>query len=210
MLVNYKSLHHKSRASAPDLAAIIEELYVNISSCYPSEDSDDAETEDEFVKRIIGYLHRNAEATSRSSGPTPKRARKSSRSSRSFEIRGVKFRDVKNADSIEAMKNRWELFVLFGGGSRNRVEASCLVHFNDIYGTCEIHEVCVATPGKGLCKTLITQVRNFIRDGHSGAVREILIYCEKSNPAACRCYASVFAGADIVITSQTTAFKLKL
>lgn len=204
MLVNYKGLHHKSVATAPDLVEVLEELYVNTMSCFPSESSNDAETEDEFVARIIGYLHTDAEprsssrSSSRSSGPAVKRVRNGN-----FQVKGVRFR-AKTVDLIDTLKNRWELFVLLGRSSRSNVEASCLVHFNDVYGICEVHEVCVASPGKGLCKTLLTKVRDFIHDGHSGHVHQIMIYCQKTNPAACKCYSSIFANARVV-TSPSSA-----
>lgn len=54
----------------------------------------------------------------------------------------------------------------------------------------EIDSVCVspAHRGKGACKQLISAVAKFYLD----AKDDVVIVCEPGNPAACRCYASVF------------------
>lgn len=199
-VVNYKGLHQKSVSTAPELSDLLGDLYVNSTICFPGHDEDDMESEEEFVARIVGYLHSDAEprssrssASSRSSGtPSFKRTK------RGFHVRGVEFRTTKR-DHLHVLKNRWELFVLL---DKKGVEASCLVQFDDIYQTCEIHEVCVATPGKGLCKKLLSHVRDSVR----GSVREIRIFCERGNPGACRCYDHVFKGGQIIHTPATTGF----
>jgi hypothetical protein len=207
IFVNYKSRNIQSVSTAPPLEDILEDLYVNSTMCFPTED----ESQDEFTTRIVTYLHADAEphSASRSSraslssrSPRQKRAK---RGSNRFEVSGIKFREAE-VKQVTAMQNRWELFVLLGTGSRIQVHASCLVQFNDVYQTCEIHEVCVATTGQGLCKRLLTQVREYIRAGRSGTVKEVRIFCEKTNLAACKCYAAVFAGAKITSTVPTTGY----
>lgn len=158
-----------------------------------------------YVRRLIGYLHGDSEPMSRSSAsgtPEPKRTK------RGFSVRGVRFR-MRVQDPLEKLQNRWELFVIVDPKKKN-VAASCLVQFNDIYGSCEIHEVCVAVPGKGYCKQLMGAVRKFIASGSSGIVQEIRIFCEQGNVAACKCYGSVFSDAYKVMTDRTCGYILKL
>jgi hypothetical protein len=207
MFVNYKGFQNKSRADAPPLDDLLEELYVNASMCFPAKGSDDAEEElPEYVERIVGYLHREMEVSSRSSSSSTSASPKLKRTKRGLVIHGVRFRS-RSMSHLDTLKSRWELFVLLNG---KHVDASCLVNFNDIYQTCEIHEVCVATSGKGLCKKLMTFVVDHIKSGASGHVREINIYCETNNPAACKCYGTVFQGAFVTRTSQTTAYSLRI
>jgi hypothetical protein len=204
VFVNYKSVNHKSVTSAPDLEELLEDLYVNTTICFPGE-----ETEDEFVARIVGYLHADVEASSRSLGNSS-RSPQAKRTKRGLVVRGVKFRNRSSPWlHLETLKKRWELFVILAE-KHGSVAASCLVHFNDIYKTCEIHEVCVADQGRGLCKRLLTNVRDFILRGHSGDVKEIRIFCEKSNPAAYKCYSSVFPSAQVIASHMTTAFVTRI
>jgi hypothetical protein len=119
-------------------------------------------------------------------------------------VRGVSFQ-TDSQGHVEKLQNRWELFVILDAKKKD-VVASCLVQFNDIYATCEIHEVCVATQGKGYCKQLIGQVRRFIERGGSGTVREMRIFCERGNVAACKCYAGLFADAHVITTQHTLGY----
>lgn len=203
MFVNYKSFFHKSRGDAPPLHDIIEELHVNSTMCFPSgEDSEEDITD--YVERLISYLHADMEVSSRSrsTSSSSSGSPKLKRTKRGIAIQGVRFK-TKTVDRIEKLQNRWELFVLLTG---KRVDASCLVKFNDIYQTCEIHEVSVATPGKGYCKTLLSSVLQHIQTGASGVVREVSIFCDSSNTPACKCYANVFANATVIRTPPTVAY----
>lgn len=173
---------------------------------------DELETETEYISRIVGYLHRDLEEassrssrSSRSSGPKTKLQKKAHK----VTVRDVTFQKKEVDDIIHAMQNRWEMFALLNGPS-NEVHASCLVHFNDIYQVCEIHEVCVATPGKGYCKQLIQNVKDHIAAGKSGIVHTINIFCENGNAPACRCYSSIFQGAHKTRTGNTTGFIYRL
>lgn len=207
IFVNYKDTDRKSVHSAPNLVDILPDLYVNSQMCFGHEDE---ETDDEFVSRIITYLHSDLKERSSSSSssksskssmtsPAPKRMRNQ------VVVRDVVFTQHQS-DDISTLRNRWELFALLGGKNNRNVHASCLVQFNDIYGTCEIHEVCVATTGKGLCKNLLEEVKKHLAAGMSGRVHHVLVYCKKPNVPACRCYASVFQGATVVQTPHTTGY----
>lgn len=202
MFVNYKNFFHKSRDDAPSLDDIMEELHVNSTMCFPvGEDNEDIA---DYVERLIGYLHADMEVSSRSSSSSG--SPKLKRTKRGLTIQGVRFK-TKTVDHLEKLQNRWELFVLLTG---KRVDASCLVKFNDIYQTCEIHEVCVATPGQGYCKILLSSVLQHIQSGASGKLREVSIFCDSANTPACKCYANVFDNAVVVRTPHTVAYTYRL
>lgn len=205
MFVNYKNLHHKSKKDAPDLAHILEDVYINSTMCFPSQ-HEDMESLDDFIVRIMAYLHPDMDHVD-SVSPSPKSSTSPpmKRTKRTIIVHGVKFRSSNGTTlEVDHIPKRWELFVLFD--THRRVDASCLVEFNDIYQTCEIHEVCVATTGKGLCKELITFVRDHIQSGGSGTINRIHIFCKKSNMAACKCYTYVLRNCKQVKTPFTTAF----
>lgn len=202
MFVNYKSIYTKSRPDAPDLRELLEDLHVNSTMCFPSAREDGENDIDDYIERIIGYLHHDLEARGSSSSSSYSSLRTTAkRPKRSISINGVRFR---LKPEFTQTSTRWELFVIVN--DKKKVDASCLVEFNDIYQTCEIHEVCVATPRKGYCKELITRVRDHIAAGSSGPMREIRIYCEKSNPAACACYSRIFENGIKIITPASNAF----
>lgn len=72
--------------------------------------------------------------------------------------------------------------------------ASALVkRFETMYGECEITTVCVnpTLRGKGVCKEFIRSVVAHYLDNPDvyPQMREVKIYCERSNPWACACYA---------------------
>lgn len=207
MFVNYKDFHTKSVQNAPDLEHIINDIYVNTQTCFGSidDDSSNAEMSDSYKRRIIRYLHRNIEpVSSRSSRQGAKRQK------RRNEICGIKCRS-RTSDTTANRRDRWELFtILTHDASRKKwdVHASCLVEFDDIFQSCEIHEVCVATTGRKLCQQLIQKVCDHIKTGASGPIREIRIFCDNTNAAACACYTKSMLGATIIRTHSTTAFVL--
>ena len=198
--VNYKSIQ-------PDLKDILEDLHVNSTMCFPK-DGDDAEDIDDYIKRIVEYLHPDLEPKSSASrGSSRSSGERMKKQKRSITVNGVRFRLKKDSGDVPS-HSRWELFALISG--TKTVEASCLVEFNDVYQTCEIHEVCVATSGKGYCSELITKVRDHIRRGESGKMREIRVYCAKNNPAACACYSKVFRGSLRIQSAAANAFVYSL
>ncbi len=69
--------------------------------------------------------------------------------------------------------------------------ASCLMAYNKLYDTCEIHEVCVNADwrGKGVCGELIKHVFGVLQ---ARKVRQVQIFCHGDNPAACKCYSKLF------------------
>lgn len=200
MFVNYKSIHTKSRPDAPDLIDLLEDLHVNSTMCFTSDD--DENDIDDYIKRIVSYLHSDLEPKSSASGTSSGRQR-TKKQKRSIDINGVRFR-LKRDTNPTSSATRWELFAITSG--TRSVQASCLVEFNDIYQTCEIHEVCVATSGQGYCTKLITAVRDHISRGDSGAMREIRVYCAKNNPAACACYTKIFKGCLRIPSAFANAF----
>lgn len=166
--------------------------------CFPDDAMNSSE---EYVSWLIGLLHDDLEE--RSSSSTSSSQPSAKRMKRSVVVNGVKFK-FKRRNEGESSHTRWELFVILN--AKKQVDASCLVLFNDLYQTCEIHEVCVATTGQGYCKQLIGQVRDHIIRGDSGKMREIRVYCNRSNIAACKCYASVFSKSLRIDRPQTSAF----
>ncbi len=197
VFVNYKNIHDRPSLHVPQLEDLMEELYINTMACF----GDEAMDETDYTVRIVDYLHNDLEHVS-----SPPRKK-------SCKVHHVTFRNehfkVKRCGSLHAMQNRWELFTLLTHDKNNSkfgIGASCLVHFNDIYASCEIHEVCVGTAGKGYCKELLKRVRDHISNGHSGNVAEIRIFCENGNIAACKCYTSVFVKARMVSSVGVTGY----
>lgn len=199
MLLNYKRVDIPSQVPLED---IVEELFINTTTCFGGDDD-----EHDYAERLVEYLHNDLKVSSSpssstsispaSSSRTPKSASPTSPAAkRARRPKSVVFYDqeyvYKKPNPIEALQNRWELFVLF---ANKRVAASCLVHFNDMYRSCEIHEVCVGQAKKGYCKELISQVRDHIAGGLSGKVDEIRIFCHKKNTGAYKCYQNVFVKA---------------
>lgn len=76
------------------------------------------------------------------------------------------------------------------------VVASCLVQLDHVFGSFEIFTVCVSHEqrGKGVCKAFIPQVVHHYLDRRDlyPSSREVRIYCERHNPAACACYGGLF------------------
>lgn len=199
MFINYKGFDKKSHSSAPELEDIIDNLYSNTSACF----AEDNESDEDYVIRLVTFLHKNLKHCPRtrltvSSSPKAKRARNI------VFIKDIPFCD-KKVEPIYQMQNRWELFILYDN-VKHTVCASCLVHFNDVYHTCEIHEVCVATSGKGYCQQILKDVKHHICKGLSGPMADIRIYCERQNIAACKCYARTFATSTVITTDATIGY----
>lgn len=192
VLWNYKNILH-TPLHAPKLEDLIDELFINTVACFGGEDMD----EDDYVTRLVDYLHNDLEHVS---SPVRKKTCKV----QNVTFRGLHFK-VKKCGEVHAMQNRWELFVLMTKDT-HKIAASCLVHFNDIYQSCEIHEVCAGIPGKGYCKELLKKVRSYISNGLSGPMSEIRIFCEGANAAACKCYSNVFPNARLFENSSVTGF----
>lgn len=192
VLWNYKSILNPP-IHAPNLEDLIDELYINTVTCFGDEEMD----ESDYVVRLVDYLHNDLEHMS-----SP--VRKKSCKVQNVTFRGLQFK-VKKCGMLHALQNRWELFVLMTKDT-HKIAASCLVHFNDIYGSCEIHEVCAGIPGKGYCKELLKEVRNHISHGQSGPMSEIRIFCEGANVGACKCYSSVFPKARLFERNMVTGF----
>jgi predicted GNAT superfamily acetyltransferase len=74
------------------------------------------------------------------------------------------------------------------------VLASCVIVFDKLYRTVEVHSVCVASAsrGQGACGRLMQEVIAHIELRRHDRVREIRVFCESGNPAACKCYAKHF------------------
>lgn len=77
---------------------------------------------------------------------------------------------------------------------RDTVLASCILEYNLFFNTCEVHQVCVKPEerGKGFCPILMQSVFLHIEKRHK-ETREVQIYCEVPNMAACKCYAKAFS-----------------
>ena len=99
--------------------------------------------------------------------------------------------------------------VLLQDGGGGRVAASCTLVHREEFGTCEMQDVCVRPElrGQGLCGRLARASLAHLR--RAGGVRELHVFCHRSNAAACRCYAGVF-GAPVHTTPDTTAFVKRL
>lgn len=212
LFVNYKDFHTKSAADAPDLEHIIEDLHINTHMCFGSiEDSDSSKNEslDEYKRRIIRYLHTNLEPLS-SSPSAPRNVATNKRQRRGHHVCGIRCKSRTPSSSHKIERTRWEIFAFVTFNTERKkwnVDASCLVEFDEIFGSCEIHEVCVATPGFKLCQRLIENIRTNLVERQ---VRELRIYCENSNLAACACYARCMKGATVINTPSITAYSLLL
>ena len=114
---------------------------------------------------------------------------------------GKRFRKVKSVDPIKNLKYCYELVVCYG--SDDSILASCLVHKQKIFGTYEIHEVCVSKKGQKICSNFIPMVFNYyINDIEC---KEVRIYCETKNGGACSCYNKI-PGVELVKTEHTIGF----
>lgn len=189
MLVNYKRIDDPSQIP---LDSILDDLFVNTTACFGAEKDEDVQ---DYAERLVNYLHNDLVPVDEDSA--------SSMRSTSSRKKSIFFYNQEYTYRKPVKSDRYELFVLF---DEKQVVASCIVQFDDIYKSCEIHEVCVGKSGKGYCKALMTAVRNHLAAGYSEYIREIRIFCEKNNPAACKCYATVFPTAIRVEGHHTTAF----
>lgn len=89
-----------------------------------------------------------------------------------------------------SLRRLMELIILRRG---DIVLASCILEHNLYYNTCEVHEVCVNLDqrGQGWCLRMMQEVFAHLTKRHK-LVREVQIYCEGANAAACKCYAKTF------------------
>lgn len=160
----------------------------------------------EYYMRVVDFLHNNLSPLKSTATVTARNAK-----SRIAGMFGTVFRAHRPASPLEDLKQTWELYVLLN--AQGAVTASCFVHLNRIYHTAEIHEVCVNPTfrGKHLCQKLIEQVVGSLTRRFD-EVSNILIFCEKENIAARKCYESVFRAhaPNVVIryTEHTIAFML--
>lgn len=178
--------------------SLIEQLYANTTNCFPSEKE---KTVKHYYLRLVKYLHNDIKRSSVGYNSVS-RSKSSSSMSEADEVfegpeYGFFFKFDADLPEEYALKNRWELFVLFEGHPNNeRIAASCFVHFDDLRKHAEIEEVCVAIAGKKYCKEMIVKVVKHIQK-HDANTNQVYIYCENNNIPACKCYQSVFASDEL-------------
>ena len=94
---------------------------------------------------------------------------------------------------MNALRSLWETFVLTDAAGRV-VRASCIVLFDKVYRTAEVHSVCVdaSMRGRGLCGRLMAEVIAYVERHRRDDVRELRVLCEQENVRACACYSRMF------------------
>lgn len=193
----------------------IHELTGNTSNCFGEESADD------YVRRLVDFLHNDYEEVVPQTPRRRKRPLATPAGAVTINLVGVSplTYTVCPVNAMAALKNRWKLCILYKQSLQEKhIAGSCLLHFNDIYKVCEVHEVCVSPrfQGKGICKLLMQEVKqHLLLNERQKGLRELRIYCESDNGAACRCYHAIFgeAAGGIVLTpsnEKVTGFVLPL
>lgn len=136
---------------------------------------------------------------------------------------GTLFTKVDHVDPMLMIKMNWQLIVCYvqgkntegsdstteKGEDKREIAASCLLHQDRIYGTYEIHEVCVSPQmvGRGICSRFIPMV--FQEVASRPDCMEVRIFCETKNAGACRCYGKI-PGVIVINTPLTTGYVLQV
>jgi hypothetical protein len=115
------------------------------------------------------------------------------------------FQMQEDDDPITNLKSSYEFVVLYDASKT--ICASCLVHKQKIYGSYEIHEVCVRKGLTGVCSKFIPMVFDYYRKDKQ--CTDIRIFCIKNNLGACKCYGRI-PGCLRIDTERTSAFILRL
>ena len=190
VLKNYKIIIDVDTFDSVLTDDIVNQLYLMNNACFPDLPE---KSKEHYYLRLIKFIHNDIKHY-RSASSSPKSTGMSSSSSSDNVILqdnlyGKLFRRATVSEDYNK-RNRWELFVLFENESLHKVVASSLVHYNDITGLARTKEICVGVPGKKYCKEMLLKVIEEIKK--EDTIKEITIFCEKNNPAACKCYDSVF------------------
>jgi hypothetical protein len=180
---------------------IIEQLYVMNNKCFPKLPE---KSKEHYYLRLINFIHHDIKYY-RSSSRSPKSSSSSSSSDSKVIIQenlyGKLFTTFNACDEY-CKKNRYELYVMYADSTLSTVVSSCLVHYNDISGLARTKEICVGVPNKKYCKEMLLQVIEEIKKEQT--IIQISIYCDKNNPAACKCYNSVFNSKDTSSNTKIT------
>lgn len=183
-LVNYKAvLGNTYEHTIPLTEDIISQLNNNLNECFHEDECDKG-----YFINLVNQLHNDF-------SPTKCKRRKrgvDANTNAVCSLFGTTF-EPSRCESLYNLKNRWEMFIYYAtrdtaNTNKMTVVASCLVHFNDIYRSCEIHEVCISSSfrGKGICSLFLKDVMMNLSTRNETA--EVRIFCEKQNFAACKCY----------------------
>ena len=181
---------------------IIEQLYVMNNKCFPKLPE---KSKEHYYLRLINFIHNDIKYY-RSSSRSPKSSPSASSSSDSKVIiqenlYGKLFTTFNVCDEY-CKTHRYELYVMYADSSLTTVVSSCLVHYNDITGLARTKEICVGVPNKKYCKEMLLQVIEEIKKTQH--IIKISIYCDKNNPAACKCYNSVFNSKETASNTKIT------
>jgi hypothetical protein len=200
-LQNYKSIVSNGgtllNTGIPITEQIVSQLNQNKKDCFGDRDCDR-----DYFTYLVSQLHNDYEYV----GATSKRRKRLDLpNSKVCSMFGTLYEPAK-CDALYGLKNRWEMYVFYTHEAFPI--ASCFVHFNDIYKTCEFHEVCVGLShrGKGLCKKFLRMVVQHIKETTDTV--EVRIFCEKANVGACSCYQKLdeYITPVRIQTAQTTGF----
>jgi hypothetical protein len=197
VLKNYKYIIDLNTFNSILSDDIVNQLYVMNNACFPHLPE---KSKEHYYVRLIKFIHNDIKRYRSASVSS-----KSSSSNSSGEkvivqenLYGKLFTNT-NATEEYIKKNRWELYILYEDSTLSKVVASCLVHYNEISGLARTKEICVGVSGRKYCKEMLLKVLEEIKE--EANIKQVTIYCDKTNPAACKCYNSVFNSKD---TTQYT------
>lgn len=188
ILKNYKYIIDINTFDSVLTDDIVNQLYIMNNNCFPHLPE---KSKEHYYLRLIKFIHNDIKYY-RSASASPKTTSSSSSSDKTIvqeNLYGKLFTNTNITDDY-SKRNRWELYVMYEDITLIKVVASCLVHYNDITGLVKTKEICVGTPGRKYCKEMLLKVLEEIKKEEH--IKHVTIYCEKNNPAACKCYNSVF------------------